>query len=116
MSRALESDPDPRWRALGERVRAIQDAEPGNPWDAATNALAGTAVFERLLLLAGAYMECSQAAALLAARALVYRDGPTARVGALASSLVLLGNKAYSLGLMDSTHDGSDGALPKFLS
>ena len=83
VSRALESDPDPRWRALGERVRATQDAEPRNAWDDAPNALAGTAVFERLLLLAAAYTECSQAAALLAARALVYRDGATARVAAL---------------------------------
>ena len=116
VSRALESDPDPRWRALAKRVRAIQDAPPGDAWDDATQALAGTAVFEQLMLLSAAYTECSQAAALLAARALVYRDGATARAAALTASLVLLGNKTYSLGLMDSTHDASSDALPKFMS
>ncbi len=43
-------------------------------------------------------------------------DGPTARVASLACAIVLLGRQSSLLGLMDSSHDASDDALPVFTS
>lgn len=119
VSHALEHDPDPRWRKLGDRIQAIQVSETDRDvemWRETTEVLVDSVMFEQLLLMGAAYTECLQAAALLSARALVYRDGATARAAALATAIVLLGNKTYSLGLMDNTFDTNGEALPKFIS
>ncbi len=119
VSRSLEGGDREPWQRLADRVRAIREveAERGQAaWADATKGLAGRTVFAQLIALSAAYVECLQAAALLTTRALAFHDGATARVASLACAIVLLGRQSSLLGLMDSSHDASDDALPVFTS
>ena len=104
----LERGSEPRWRELASWISPLQrdEAERArNVWRAQAG-LSRIPDFVPLLESTAAFLECVQAAVLMSVRSLAESDGVSARRAALVSAIVQLGMDSYSLGLMDSTHDG----------